>query len=505
MNKTAQSPNDFDVIATTEGVKLQGEDLAVHEIKKRSISGVFAYILRAILLNVISGITQLIITGALSPTQYGVYGLVITVTSFFTIISDIGLGASLVQKKEFPTTKELRTVFTVQQCLAWIVFALIGVTALTLSRFGRLDREGIYLALAFGIAFPIVSLKTIPSILLERELQFHKLIIPAIVEAFVLNGTLAYFALHGAGIRSFTYAVLAQSIIGVVTMFFIRRWDMGLQFSKKEFFALMSIGTRFQLNDMLAKAKDDLFYLTVALFIPSSQFGYITWAKLWSRQPYSFTVDNVSAITFPAFSRLQHDYTSLGRAIEKTIFFITFIAFPMFAGLVVMFIPFLHLFPKQLKWEPAIVSLGLYSFALAFASFSTPLVNTLNAIGKISESLKMMVFWTTAQWVLFPLFFWKFGYTAVPLIDASLAFTSLYVVVLVKKYVKFNFFDQVWRQTLASLTMMIALYEFIPLWQRSLPLFILGIVAGGAMYSVLMITTGFEKIKGEVVSLLAKR
>src|SRR5258708_932287 len=111
----------------------------------------------------------------------------------------------------------------------------------------------------------------------------------------------------------------------------------------------MRVGGGFQLNDMLAKTKDDLFYISVALFIPQKEYGYITWAKQWSRLPYSLTVDNITAVTFPAFSRLQHDPSLLRKAIEKTTFFVTLVAFPLLGGLSVIIVPFTTVIPAYMK------------------------------------------------------------------------------------------------------------------------------------------------------------
>src|SRR5260221_3839621 len=195
------------VVLSTENLDSPEEILHADEIKKRSLKGVISYFGKTILLTGISAISLLILGAKIDPTDYGIYGIVVTISGFFTIISDIGLAASLIQKKEPPTRTELRTVFTVQQILAWIVFALIFVTSVAFQHYGKLNQAGVYLALAFGISFPIVSLKTISSILLERDLHFDQLIIPAIVESVVFNGLVFIFAVAGFCVTSFTYAV----------------------------------------------------------------------------------------------------------------------------------------------------------------------------------------------------------------------------------------------------------------------------------------------------------
>ncbi len=485
----------------------QEDNAALHanEVKRRSIQGVLVIAVKTFFIFGLTLIAQGILGAALSPAEFGIYGFVVTVTNFFTIISDIGLASSLIQKKEAPTTQELRTVFTVQQLLSWIVCVLLIGSALLLKQYGKLSMEGVLLAAAFGLSFPIVSVKTISSILLERELDFGKLVITAIIETVVFYALTVYLALNHFGIMSYTYAVIAKAVVGVIVMLSFKRWKMGYAFSRKSFFALMSVGGQFQLNDMLAKVKDDVFYITVGLVVPSTQFGYITWAKQWSRMPYTFSVDNVSPVLFPSFSRLQHDTAALKKAIEKTVFFITLLAFPLFAGLSSMAYPLIRLIPHYAKWEPALFSLILFCFSLAFSSFSTPLVSALQAIGKVNKTLKMMVFWTVSQWAIFPIVFYYFGYNSVAIVGAILAITSFAVVWLLQQDVSFQFFENIWRQALASIVMIAVLYLGQAYWSQSILNFSEGVILGGVVFIAMMSILGFEKTKGEILSVLKRK
>lgn len=503
MRRPVSTTNDLDVVASDEGALLQSGSTQeqVAQIKKKSVSGAISYALRTIVLYGISVGASFLLAAFLKPAQFGIYGIVVSITSFFTIISDIGLAASLIQKDRQPTLLELRTVFTVQQMLAWTVCLLVVGTAGLFYHQGKIGMDGIFLAGAFALSFPIVSLKTISSILLERDLAFDRLVIPAVVEAIAFNSIAVVLAWRGFGLTSYTVAVLVRSILGVATMFFIKRWDMGLAFSKAAFMDLMKVGAKFQLNDMLAKAKDELFFLGIALFLPAGDLGLISWATRFSKMPYSFTVDSVMAVTFPTFSRLQDDRVLLRKAIEKTLFFISAVAFPTLAGFAVMMFPLTTLIPKYEQWKSALPLLCLMSAGLMWSAISTPLINTLNAIGKISISLRLMVLWTFLQWTITPFAIWKFGFVGVGIASFVISCTSAFVVFIAWREIRFGFFDQVWRQVLATGVMCATLYTYRLFWARSFEHLIAGVVLGGVLYTGLMLLTGFEKLRTEVASL----
>src|SRR5258708_2005704 len=137
------------VVLSTENLDSPEEILHADEIKKRSLKGVISYFGKTILLTGISAVSLLILGAKIDPSDYGIYGIVVTISGFFTIISDIGLAASLIKKKETPTRTELRTVFTRQQILKPIVFPLILVTSVAFHHYWMLKLPAVYLALCF--------------------------------------------------------------------------------------------------------------------------------------------------------------------------------------------------------------------------------------------------------------------------------------------------------------------------------------------------------------------
>src|SRR3990167_1191607 len=148
------------------------QELDIATITKKSIHGVVALVSRTFLIQLIGQVVTFLLTVFLSPTDYGVFFLVSSVIVFYSYFSDIGLAAALIQKKEDITEDDLKTTFTIQQIL---VATLISVGVLLsgwIKTTYRLDDNGILLYHALLVAFFLSSLKTIPSILLERHLDF---------------------------------------------------------------------------------------------------------------------------------------------------------------------------------------------------------------------------------------------------------------------------------------------------------------------------------------------
>lgn len=491
-----QTPAD-----TTDEVSELLDEKALQDIKAKSVSGAISYFVRTLFLQGIGLVTAIVLSEYFSPADFGIYGYVTQFIGLLIFFSDIGLAASLIQKKNEPTTEELRTVFTIQQGLSWFIFAIVLLLSTTHIISDKVGMAGAWVFLALGISFPLASLKTVSAVKLERELNFSRLVIPQIIEQIVFNVLLVFLAFRGAGVIAYAYAILARSVIGAATMFYLEPWKIGFGFNKAAAKELLHFGGRFQLNDFLARIKDNLFYLALGWYFTPTQFGYISWAKNWSMYPYNLTVQNVMLITFPTFSRLQHNKQALQRAIEKSLFFITISIFPILVGMALFIQPLLQVVHREAKWGPAVMSFIFFSLSIGWSAVSSPLTNTLNAIGKVGITLKLMIMWTGLTWILTPLAIYFYGYNGVAISAFFIAFTSLLPVYYVKQHVPFNFFEQVWRQTVAVGIMAAVGLVGMNYWTQSFYWLILGGMLSGGSYLLILLITGKEKILAEVKSL----
>lgn len=458
-------------------------EIDLHQVKTRSISGVLALTSRTFLVQVISFIATFFLTVFLSPEDYGTFFLVSAVVNFLTYFSDIGLAAALIQKKDKLTRQDLTTTFTIQQFLVLLLLLLLFANTGFIRSQYQLSSAAIYLMWALGLSLFLSSLKTIPSILLERDLQFNKLVVPQILENLVFNLSAVYFAWKGWGINTFTFAVLARGFTGLIAIYIISPWKPGLGLNRHSLKKLLNFGLPYQANTFLAVIKDDGMTLFLGKLIGQTGLGYIGWASRWANMPLRFFMDNITKVAFPAYARVQHDPQVLKKGIEKTIFYLALVSFPAFVGMAVLALPLVNTIPRYQKWLPALIPLYLYLFNAAWATISTPLTNALNAIGKIKITFKLMIMWTVLTWALMPYLAVKLGFVGVSLAAAIIATSSIIVMYVIYRLVKVNFIQALLAPTLASFFMGSALLVITP-YLTSLPRIIVTIFAGAFIYFI---------------------
>lgn len=456
-------------------------ELDIAAILQRSIHGVFALVTRTLFIQIVGFIVNFLLTIYLSPSVFGVYFVVTAVIAFLAYFSDIGLAAALIQKKESLTNEDLKTTFTIQQLLVISACAVALLLTPFLVRFYRLDQQGFFLLISLIIAFFLSSLKTIPSILLERNLRFEKLVIPQIVETLAFNLVALFFAIKGYGVMSFAYAVLARGIFGLIAIYIISPWRITLGFSLPTAKRLLSYGIPFQANSFLALIKDDLLIAYIGKVLPLAQVGYIGFAQKWAFTPLRLIADNIIRIAFPSFARLQHDSFHLGRAIEKSLFALVFFIFPSVVGLSLLAPTFIVIIPKYHKWEPALISLALFGINAALSAISTPLTNVLNAVGKIKVTLYLMIFWTIATWVATPLAIYWFGFNGFAGVSAFISLSVVFVIIVAKRQIAFSI-KPIIAPTISSIVLAVFLFLGNQLLAKNIVSIAILIVTGSLVY-----------------------
>ncbi len=476
-------------------------------IKRKTVLGITALIGRGLFLSAISFISIFVLSIILSPEIFGKYFIVVAAISILNYFSDIGLAAALIQKQKEPTSEDYSTTFFIQQALvttACIVF--IVATPIFQNTF-HFTSDALWLLRSLILSFFLSSLKTIPTILLERELEFGKKIIPQIVENVSFYSIAITLAYLGYGINSFTVAAIVRGFLGLITLYIIRPWFPKFEFSKSSARALLSFGAPLQAGTFLALVKDDLLtlYLGAILDKQHRQIGLIGWAKKWSEAPLRTFMDNIIAISFPVYARLAHDKVVFRKGIEKTLFFIALLIFPSVAGLFLVMKPVVYLIPHYyVKWKDALPSFYLFSLSALLAALSSPLVQILNAMGKVKITFSLMVMWTVLTWIFVPFFVLKVGFTGVALSSFLIGFTSFFPAFLIQREVSFSFVRSIKKPLFATICMTGVLYLCLLFLSTSVIGLIISCVVSFILYSGIIFLIAREDIT-PYISILQKK
>ncbi len=461
-------------------------------VRKKIAGGFLSLTFRKAALLAINYLTiNLILARILPVSTIGIFNIANSILAFFTFFSDIGLAAALIQKKDIETS-DIKTTFTIQEILALCITVIVFIGAPFFANFYHLDEIGMWLIRALGVGFFLVSLKVIPSVLLERDLKFQPLVWVEIIETLIFNSVLIFLTYANFSVAAFSWAVLARSVVGVITIYLLAPWKISFGFSKTSLKTLISFGLPFQLNSLLALLKDRLVPLVIARMVGATGVGYITWSQSIAFLPLE-VMNIMIRVTFPAFSRLQSDKDHLRHTLEDSIFLTSLFLYPMLFGLDSI-APSLITHVVSSKWEPALPLIYLFSLGAFWATFSSPFTNFLNAIGKISITLKLMVMWTVLEWLLTPFMTYFFGFFGVGIAAALISFSSIIPLIIVKRLIYFKMLTNIWQPLLAAILMALIIYPLSQIFATNFVSLLAVVLTGVVIYLVLIYILAKDKL-----------
>lgn len=468
--------------------------MVANDIKNKTIRSIVALTGRTILLQVVSTFSFFILGIYFSPSTFGIYGITLAILRIFTLFTDVGLGAALIQKKDELEENDLKTVFTIQEILVVTTVTIGLLLTPVIKNYGKLDSSGLFLYQVLIFTLFVSSLKVIPSILLERKLHFDKQIIPQIAESLTFNLVVIILAIKGFQVAAFSWGFLASSLVGLPIYYFISPWKPGFRLDIKRAKALFTYGIQYQGKSFLAVIKDDLWVLFLAKLVGAGGIGYWTWAQRWAYGPYRLVVDSVTKVTFPAYSRIQNDQDSLSSGINRTLFSTSIILFPSLAMLATLASGLIQIIPRYSKWEPALVSLYFLCAQAAIASVSNNLINVLDAKGKVRTTLFIMIMWIVLTWGISFILVSKIGTNGIALSQLIVSLSIVLIIYWVRRVVEFDLISNVLTPAIASIFLIITVTIIQDILPKSFLFLTISGICGAISYLMILILLSRDKL-----------
>jgi PST family polysaccharide transporter len=448
---TGEKNKMSDFQAAELGVPYSFQDNTLQGLKQKSLKGIGSLIKRQFVVKLIFVVANIILARLLAPEVFGIYAIVSFVVQFFATFGDVGIGAALIQKKSKLSTEELSTIFWLQQMLVCIVVGVVLVAALLVHRvYPSLPLGSVWLIRAMAISLIFTSLKTIPAILMERNLDFNRIALVDIAESFVFYVSVIAFALAGFKVWSFIIAVLIRSFLGMVMMYFFSSWRPKLQFRFGAVESLIRFGLPYQCNSILGFIKEAVTPLFVGAYAGAAAVGFVNFSKNLAFSPLMLS-ETFNRVAFPSFSKIQNNRELLAKTVERSIRSLTLVMFPIAALMVALGPGIIHVVFTD-KWLPGLWAYYFYCTSPLLIGVLLPMYNAILAIGKSKIILKMMVALLILEWGLGVPFVLKFGFNGIAFSQPIIAipFYFVYRQVLRAEQIRIEITKNIKRQLFAA-------------------------------------------------------
>jgi PST family polysaccharide transporter len=452
-------------------------------LKKKSLKGMSALFVRQVLVKVIFFAGNIILARLLAPQIFGIYAIVQFVVQFFSTFGDVGIGAALIQKKGELSQEELSTTFWLQQMLVWLVVGVVLLVApLALKVYPTLPPVGVWLIRAMAVSFLFSSLKTIPAILMERNIDFKQIAWVDITENLAFQVVAVSCAYLGYGAWSFVAAAITRAFLGAVIIYALSLWRPSFHYRFESVKGLVRFGLPYQGNQLLNFLKDSVTPLFVGAYAGAAAVGYVNWAKNLAFAPLMVS-ETFGRVAFPAFSKLQDDKDLMARTVERSIRMMTLVMFPI-AALMAALGPEITRLVFTDKWMPGIMAFNFYCFAPAAIGIALPLYSAILSLGKPRILLLMTIGVIVIEWGLGVQFVVRYGFSGIAFTQPIHLgiFTFVYWYVLKKEQVRIFVFRHVATQFTTAAAVALVFYQVKSYFATSLTGLIFCLLTGPIIY-----------------------
>jgi len=332
--------------------------------------------------------STIVLARLLSPADYGLQSMVLSVTNFFSLFKDAGLSTAVIQRENL-THDQVSALFWINVGVGMALTILTVGMAPILVLFFKEPRL-LWVTVASSSVFLFNSVAFQHHALLDRSMRFVTSMKIGIASMTIATA----LAILMAALGYRYWALIAQNIcipvVDAALVWTVLRWRPGRPRRASGIRAMLRFGGAVSLNSVVVYLAYNAEKILLGRFWGAASLGLYGRAYQLANLPVQQLTSSVGSVAFPVLSRMQSDAERLRRSYLKIHSLVVSMTVPivvlcaLFADEIVR----LLLGPKWL--EAAVVLRLLAPTALAFAVIN-PLSWLLRATGQVGRSLRIAV------------------------------------------------------------------------------------------------------------------
>lgn len=360
----------------------------LNDIESKAKKGFFSLVSRSVIVYFFRAISILLLSRWLAPDDYAVFavlqGLVWSVNLF---LPDLSLSIPLIQQATEPTRNQMRSLFglvTYRGLTLFLIFLLFGHFIITHYKY---EPQYYWLLVILSFVLFIESVKIPPKMLLDRKLEFSKVMYIELLEVvalYIVQITCAYFKF---GPWSFALALLSRSVVGLFLSYYFSPIFYLPKFYIDEIKRLFNFAFLSEIKKMVIAAKTMVIPVILANFLDHEILGIYVWSIGIVAIPGVLS-DSFDRVFFPALSKMQHDPEYFKKSFAKNLNSFLLLLGLMYALISSCASTGVHAFFPD-KWEYAIVLIPLAAMGTFLNKVRYLFSSVMNSSGRPGVLLKI--------------------------------------------------------------------------------------------------------------------
>jgi O-antigen/teichoic acid export membrane protein len=343
-------------------------------------------------------VVAIILARLLTPSDYGIAGMALVITSFVSVFADPSLGAALIQRPTISEQDRSTIFWTALGIGATLTAVGVALAGLVAHFFGEPQVRAIFMVTS--LSFVLLSLAVVPRSLLVRRLAYRTLEIRDMTSRVVGGGVAILLAFAGAGPWAVVSNFLSTVVVSTVLLWLLVDWRPHFTYAKESLRNLGGFSSQSFGATMLSWGNLNLDNVLVGRVLGPAALGAYSLAYNVMFLPITRIGRPLSDVLSPAYSRIQGDRERLQRAWLRGKRMVVLLVVPGFLSMLVC-APDLIRVVFGTKWGASIVPLQLLCVAGLAHSLGMLNWGVLAASGKGGALLRLTLLTSFVTWTSF--------------------------------------------------------------------------------------------------------
>ena len=357
-------------------------------LKSQSLSGIKWSAIERFGVQGIQFIIGLILARLLSPSDYGIIGMLAIFMAISQTIIDSGFSKALIQKQD-RTEVDFSTAFFFNIVVGIVCYlSLFFSSPFIATFFNEPILKDVLRVLAINLF--LNSLAVVPVAKLSIKVDFKTQSKASIIST-LLSGTLGIIlAYRGVGVWALVAQSVSHSFVNIVLLWSFLKWKPQWKFSWESFKKLFGYGSNVLVAGIISTIYANINTLVIGKFYAPKDLGFFTRGQQFPSLLSTNLTSIVQRVSFPILSKIQdndnrlasvyRDYIKISSlAIFFLLIFLSSIAAPLISFLLTD------------KWIDAVKYLQVFCYALMFDHICVINLNLLYVKGKTNLVLRLEV------------------------------------------------------------------------------------------------------------------
>jgi PST family polysaccharide transporter len=303
----------------------------VSDVGKKARSGAVWSALQIVGRNVLSIGSTAVLARLLLPDDYGLMGMVATLTALLLVFSDMGLSWATIQQREL-TQPQVSNLFWINAGIGVLLWFGCALVAPMVAAFYHREELRAVTAV-MGASFLLGGLAVQPFALMRRRMAFRPI---ALIEiAAVVAAALSAISLAWLGYGY--WALVVQALVGQVVRLLLA-WPasrLTVQAPSRGVGTrgMVAFGGLLAVNGVLIYIARNLDSVLIGRYWGAESLGYYTRAYFLMLLPSTIATSVLANLMVPSLSALQDQPERFGEAYRRAVRVVAFFGCPLALGL----------------------------------------------------------------------------------------------------------------------------------------------------------------------------